>query len=74
MLPGLAGITVAQDGVGFGPGFDTALQIAAGLCAVGAVIAFATIRTAEPVRTVSQPLAVSCLDPCVAEGPGRRPT
>ncbi len=53
--------------MGFGPGFATALRIAAGLCVVGSVIAFATIRTAEPVRTVSQPLAVSCLDPCVAE-------
>ena len=67
LVPGLAGITVAQDGVGFGPGFVTALQIAAGLCVVGSAIAFATLRTAEPVRTVSQPLAVSCLDPCVAE-------
>jgi EmrB/QacA subfamily drug resistance transporter len=67
VIPGVAGITAAQQGVGFGPGFATALEIAAGLCAVGAVIAFATIRTGEAVRTVSQPLAVSCLDPCVAE-------
>jgi len=67
ILPGLAGITAATEGVGFGPGFAVALEMAAGLCAVGAVIAFATIRTAEPVRTVSQPLAVSCLDPCVIE-------
>ncbi|MGZ4730032.1 MAG: MFS transporter, partial [Acidimicrobiales bacterium] len=67
LVPGLAGITAAEDGVGFGPGFVTALQIAAGLCAVGAGIAAATIRTGEPVRTVSQPLAVSCLDPCMIE-------
>jgi EmrB/QacA subfamily drug resistance transporter len=67
ILPGLAGITAAEEGVGFGSGFATALEIAAGLCAVGAVIAYATIRTAAPARPVSQPLAVSCLDPCVAE-------
>ena len=67
VLPGLAGITAAEEGVGFGSGFATALEIAAGLCAAGAVIAFVTIRTAAPARPVSQPLAVSCLDPCVAE-------
>jgi EmrB/QacA subfamily drug resistance transporter len=67
VVPGLAGITAAEDGVGFGPGFVTALEIAAGLCAVGSAIAFATIRTGEVVRTVSQPLAVSCLDPCMIE-------
>ncbi len=66
VLPGLAGITAAQEGVGFGPGYAAALRMAAALCAGGAVIAFLTIRTAAPVRTVSQPLAVSCLDPCVA--------
>jgi EmrB/QacA subfamily drug resistance transporter len=71
VLPGLAGITAAEEGLGFGSGFATALQIAAGLCAAGAVIAFATIRTAAPARPVSQPLAVSCLDPCVAEEAGR---
>ncbi len=67
ILPGLAGITAAEEGVGFGSGFATALEIAAGLCAVGAVIANATIRTAAPARPMSQPLAVSCLDACVAE-------
>jgi hypothetical protein len=63
----VAGITAAEDGVGFGPGFVTALQIAAGLCAVGSVIAFLTIRTGTAVKTVSQPLAVTCLDPCMIE-------
>jgi EmrB/QacA subfamily drug resistance transporter len=67
VLPGVAGITAAQQGVGFGPGFATALRIAAGLCVLGAVIAFLTIRTVVPVRSVSQPLAVSCLDPAVAD-------
>jgi EmrB/QacA subfamily drug resistance transporter len=67
VLPGLAGITAAEAGVGFGSGFATALRIAAVLCAAGAVIAYATIRTAARARPVSQPLAVSCLDPCVAE-------
>jgi len=68
VLPGMAGITAAQEGVGFGPGYATALRIAATLCVAGAVIAFLTIRTVVPVRCVSQPLAVSCLDPCVADG------
>jgi hypothetical protein len=67
VLPGLAGITAAEEGVGFGSGFSTALEIAAGLCVAGAVIACVTIRTAVSARPVSQPLAVSCLDPCVAE-------
>jgi hypothetical protein len=71
VLPGVAGITAAEAGVGFGPGFAVALRIAAGLCLIGAVIAFATIRTAEPVRTFNQPLAVSCLDPCVADADSR---
>jgi MFS family permease len=69
VLPGLAGITAAQEGIGFGPGFAAALRIAAGLCVAGAVIAFITIRTVVPVRSVSQPLAVSCLDPSVADEP-----
>jgi EmrB/QacA subfamily drug resistance transporter len=67
VLPGIAGITAAQAGVGLGPGFAVALRIAAGLCVAGAVIAFLTIRTVVPVRSTSQPLAVSCLDPCVAD-------
>ena len=67
VLPGLAGITAAEQGVGFGPGFATALRIAAGLCIAGAVIASVTIRTVVPVRSMSQPLAVACLDPCVAD-------
>jgi EmrB/QacA subfamily drug resistance transporter len=67
LLPGLAGITAAEPGVGFGPGFATALQIAAGLCVIGSMVAFATIRTAERVRTVSQSLQVTCQDPCLVE-------
>ena len=66
ILPGLAGITAAEPGVGFGPGFATALQLAAGLCVLGSIVAFATIRTAERVRTVSQSLQVACQDPCLA--------
>jgi hypothetical protein len=67
VLPGVAGITAAEQGVGFGPGFATALRLAAGLCVVGAVIAFLTIRTVVPVRAVPQSLSVSCLDPCMAD-------
>ena len=67
VLPGLAGITAAEQGVGFGPGFVTALRMAAGLCVAGSAIAFVTIRTVVPVRSMSQPLAVACLDPCVAD-------
>jgi EmrB/QacA subfamily drug resistance transporter len=71
VLPGLAGITAAEEGVGFGPGFVTALRIAAVLCFAGAVIAYLTIRTVVPVRTMSQPLSVSCLDPSVADDKAR---
>ena len=67
LLPGLAGITAAQPGVGFGPGFAVALQIAAGLCVLGSIVAFATIRTAERVRSVAQPLQLACQDPCLVD-------
>jgi hypothetical protein len=67
VLPGVAGITTAQAGVGFGPGYASALPLAALLCLLGAGIAFATIRTIEPVKPVAQSLDVSCLDECVAE-------
>jgi EmrB/QacA subfamily drug resistance transporter len=74
LVPGLAGITAAEQGVGFGPGFATALEMAAGLCAIGAVIAFATIRTAEPLHPVNQPLEVPCLDPAITDDrPEARP-
>jgi MFS family permease len=71
VLPGVAGITAAQVGVGFGPGYVTALRIAAGLCFVGAIIAFVTIRTAKPVPAMSRPLEVACVDPSMPEGAGR---
>ena len=71
VLPGVAGITAAQAGIGFGPGFATALRMAAALCVLGAVIAFLTIRTVVPVPSGPQPLAVSCLDPCVADEAAR---
>ena len=58
VLPTVAGVHAA-DGAPLGPGFGRALWISAGLCAVGAVVAFVTIRTVVPVRSVSQPLAVA---------------
>jgi EmrB/QacA subfamily drug resistance transporter len=60
VLPAAAGITEATPGVGFGPGFATALRMAAALCVVGSVISFFTIRTLARVRPTTQPLSMPC--------------
>jgi hypothetical protein len=65
VLPALAGLETASAGVDFSDGVARALYISAGLAVVGAVISWVTIRKAEVVLTPTQPLAVSCQDPCV---------
>jgi EmrB/QacA subfamily drug resistance transporter len=67
VLPALAGLETASAGVEFTDGVARALLISAGLCVVGAAVAFLTIRKAARVRTPTQPMAVSCQDPCVRE-------
>jgi EmrB/QacA subfamily drug resistance transporter len=67
VLPALAGLETASTGQAFTDGVGRALYISAGLAVVGSIISWVTIRNAAPVRTPAQPLAVSCLDPCVRE-------
>ncbi|MGH9039436.1 MAG: MFS transporter [Acidimicrobiia bacterium] len=49
-------------------GFPEAMWVCAAACAAGGVAAFLTIRTAVPVKPVSQtPMQPPCPDPCLAE-------
>ncbi len=70
VLPALAGLETASAGVEFTDGVGRALYISAGLAVLGAVNSWVTIRTAARVETPTQPLAVSCQDPCVREREG----
>ena len=64
VLPALAGISTA--GGSLNEGFGTAMGIAAGVCAVGGVLGFVTIRRSAPVRVVTRgDLFSACEDPCV---------
>ncbi|HEY7106061.1 MAG TPA: MFS transporter [Acidimicrobiia bacterium] len=54
VVPAVAGVAVASSGVDLDNGFDVAMFVAGGLCAVGGVIAWITVRTAEPVRNVTR--------------------
>jgi len=57
VLPGLAGITTASYRLpaAFSSGFDTGMLIAAGLCVVGGVLAFLTIRREPEQPTPTGP-------------------
>jgi EmrB/QacA subfamily drug resistance transporter len=70
VLPALAGLETASAGVEFTDGVGRALYISAGLAVLGAVNSWVTIRSAARVETPTQPLAVSCQDPCVREREG----
>ena len=61
VLPALAGLSGVGEGLDLDEGFGRAMMIAAGLCVVGAAIAFATIRRTEPVFDVAR---VPALPPC----------
>jgi EmrB/QacA subfamily drug resistance transporter len=64
VLPAVAGISTA--GGSLNDGFGTAMGIAAGVCAVGGVLGFVTIRRSAPVRVVTRgDLFSACEDPCV---------
>ncbi len=64
VLPSIAGIQSSGDG-DLGPGFDRAMLISAGLCVVGGLIAFVTVRTATKVDQHTLPsLNHGCQDPC----------
>jgi EmrB/QacA subfamily drug resistance transporter len=65
VLPGLAGIDVGNtQSDALESGFDTAMHISAGLCAVGGVVAWLTIRSACDVTATTQ---ASVLQPCADE-------
>jgi EmrB/QacA subfamily drug resistance transporter len=64
VVPAAAGIAVGGSGVDLDKGFDQAMFIAAGLCVVGGVIAWFTVRTAEPVRSVTRAdVSIPCPPP-----------
>jgi EmrB/QacA subfamily drug resistance transporter len=82
-LPVAAGLTGAEalDPAVFSDGFRTALWIAAGLCAAGGLLAFATIRRPEPAAAPPPPAertgeVYSCpigAPPAAARGGSRAP-
>lgn len=68
VLPTVAGLAGKGGGLDFGSGFDHAMYIGGGLCAVGGVIAFLTIRTVAPVRTFTRAdVSAPCQGPSLAE-------
>jgi len=58
-LPALAGIELSS-GDAFASGYRTAMWICAGLCALGGVIAWTTVRRAAPVRPARLPSMMHC--------------
>ncbi len=77
VLPGLAGITTAsyRSPATFSTGFQHGMLIAAALCALGGVLAFATIRkpAVEPVATVVDKQAPAEPSHCSLSGPPLQP-
>lgn len=64
VLPAVAGIELGVGGDDFTDGFRRAMYVCAGLCVVGAMVAFATIRTATRTDQIVQPSV---------DQPGRHP-
>jgi MFS family permease len=68
VLPTVAGLAGKGGGLDLRGHFDRAMYISGGLCALGGVIAFLTIRTVAPMRAVTRAdLSAPCQDPCLAE-------
>jgi predicted MFS family arabinose efflux permease len=67
LLPAVAGLQRAgASPAAFSAGFARAMTVAAVVCALGGLIAFATVRRAAPVRTITQvSVHQPCHDPCV---------
>jgi MFS family permease len=67
LLPALVGLDLAGDDAGsFTAGYARAMRLSAGLCVVGAGLAFATIRQAVPVQATTQASTDQpCHDPAV---------
>jgi hypothetical protein len=69
VLPLAAGLGgLAPSDPRYRDGVSRALLLSAGLCVVGAAVAWATVRRATPVAAVTQPSVThACNDPCVRE-------
>jgi EmrB/QacA subfamily drug resistance transporter len=69
VLPLAAGLGgLAPSDPAYRDGVSRALLLSAGLCLVGAAVAWATVRRAAPVAAVTQPsVSHACNDPCVRE-------
>ena len=67
VLPAAAGLATASGGLDLAHGFARGMDIAGGLAVLGGVLAWFTIRTAVPVRSVPTTTPVACQDPAVRE-------
>ncbi len=69
VLPAVAGIASSgADGLDLSVGFDRSMFIAGGICMVGGVISWLTIRTVAPVHTVPRAdVSAPCQGPSVRE-------
>ena len=66
VIPAAAGIAGAGASLDFGEGFDRAMVMLGGLCAVGGLVAAVTISRGTPVHAVTQAAPTqACHDPCV---------
>jgi hypothetical protein len=66
VIPAAAGMASGREALDLSAGFDTAMQISAGLAAAGAIVAWLTIRRAVPVEPVARGnVGVACEDPCL---------
>ena len=66
VVPSIAGFELTG-GNGSLPGYQTAMQISAGLTLIGAVIAFVTIDRGRRVRSVTHSILQPCQDPVLVE-------
>lgn len=68
VLPPLSGLSSTAPGAPLGPGFGTAMVIAAVLCGLGGILAACTVGRATPVRPTAVPAVThACLDPCTSK-------
>ncbi|WP_433782110.1 MFS transporter [Actinomycetospora sp. CA-101289] len=72
VLPLVAGLDTGVDGP-LGPGFVTAMEICAGLCAAGGVIAALTVGSAATSRAPGLPGPAALLQPCTPPAPPATP-
>ena len=72
-LPMIAGLDTASPIATFDRGFRRSMLICAGVCAVGGIISWVTIRRSTPITSVSQASVFQpCHDPGVVTVPGKR--